>query len=127
MDYYRGPNPHGTPMPNSGPSGCGPGMFAPSAAPVQAPQRYFNANPSHYSQSLSPSQRSSDRSQGSLERTKRRGKNLRKQGTLSQGSAYSSQNYMQQLMSQESYTAFDDFGLTSQESQTQNTQNTQDL
>lgn len=80
-----------------------------------------------YSQSLSPSQRSSDRSQGSLERTsKRRGKNLRKQGTLSQGSAYSSQNYMQNLMSQESYTAFDDFGLTSQESQSQ-TQNTQDL
>jgi len=126
MDYYRGPNPHGAPMPNGGPSGCGPGMVAPSAAPVQAPQRYFNANPSIYSQSLSPSQRSSDRSQGSLERTKRRGKNLRKQGTMSQGSAYSSQNYMQNLMSQESYTAFDDFGLTSQESQSQ-TQNTQDL
>jgi len=61
---------------------------------------------------------------------KRKGKNLRKQGTgtLSQGSAYSnSQNYTQNMMSQESYTAFDDFGgLTSQESQSQ-TQNTQDL
>merc|ERR1719282_1574244 len=101
-------------------------MVAPPATAVQAPTRNFSG-PSMYSQSLSPSQRSSDRSQGSLERTgKRRGENLRKQGTLSQGSAYSSQNYMQNLMSQESYTAFDDFGLTSQESQSQ-TQNTQDL
>jgi len=125
MDYYRGPNPGGAP--GSGPSGgFQPGMVAPHTAPLQAPSKYFGG-PSMYSQSLSPSQRSSDRSQGSLERTgKRKNKNLRKQGTLSQGSAYSSQNYMQNLMSQESYTPFDDFGLTSQESQSQ-TQNTQDL
>uniref|UniRef100_A0A7S2PGC9 Upf1 domain-containing protein n=1 Tax=Zooxanthella nutricula TaxID=1333877 RepID=A0A7S2PGC9_9DINO len=135
MDYYRGPGasaasmgPPG-PMPNGGPGlgGFGPGMVAPPSAPVQAPQRYFQPNPAMYSQSsLSPSQRSSDRSQGSLERNRRRGKNLRKPGTMSQGSAYSSQNNMQNMMSQESYTAFDDFGLTSQESQSQ-TQNTQDL
>jgi len=125
MDYYRGPNPGGAP--GSGPSGgFQPGMVAPHSAPLQAPSKYFGG-PSMYSQSLSPSQRSSDRSQGSLERTgKRKNKNLRKQGALSQGSAYSSQNYMQNLMSQESYTPFDDFGLTSQESQSQ-TQNTQDL
>lgn len=81
-----------------------------------------------YSQTLSGSQRSSDRSQGSLDRTnKRKGKNLRRHGTQSQGSAYSSQTpHMQNLMSQESYTAFDDFGLTSQDSHSQ-TQNTQDL
>jgi len=124
MDYYRGPSP---PYPSAGMGpGPSPGLTPPPNAAMQAPTRYFGG-PSMYSQSLSPSQRSSDRSQGSLERTsKRRGKNLRKQGTLSQGSAYSSQNYMQNLMSQESYTAFDDFGLTSQESQSQ-TQNTQDL
>jgi len=127
MDYYRGPSAQQGMMPG-GSASYGPGFVAPPSAPVQAPQRYFNnQGPSMYSQSLSASQRSSDRSQGSLERTaKRRGKNLRKQpGTLSQGSAYSG-HPMNNLMSQESYTAFDDFGLTSQESQSQ-TQNTQDL
>lgn len=123
MDYYRGP---GGPGPSNG---HGPGMVAQSSGPIQAPGKYFNG-PSMYSQSqsLTPSQRSSDRSQTSMDRAnKRKGKNLRKQGTLSQGSAYSSQNYTQNMMSQESYTAFDDFGgLTSQESQSQ-TQNTQDL
>merc|ERR1712113_1041285 len=101
----------------------GPGMVAPPSAPMQAPGKYFSG-PSLYSQSLSASQRSSDKSQGSMDRSKRRGKNVRKPG-MSQGSAFSSQNYGN-LMSQESYTAFDDFGLTSQESQSQ-TQNTQDL
>jgi regulator of nonsense transcripts 1 len=120
MDYYRGPAQQQQQQ-QANPQG--PGFVATPSGPVQAPPRYFNG-PSMNSQSLSHSQRSSDRSQGSLERAgKRRGKNLRKQGgTLSQGSAYSSQNYAQNLMSQESYTAFDDFGLTSQESQTQNTQ-----
>lgn len=124
MDYYRGP----AAMPAGYPGGgAGPGMMPPPQT-TQAPARYFSG-PSMYSQSLSASQRSSDRSQGSLERTQkpRKGKHLRRQGgTPSQGSAYSSQNYMQNLMSQESYTAFDDLGLTSQESQSQ-TQNTQDL
>jgi len=127
MDYYRGPNNANEP-PAPGPTAfpAGPGMVAPAAAPVQAPTRYFSG-PSMYSQSLTPSQRSSDRSQVSLDRKKRTGKNLRRQGgTASQGSAYdSSQNYMQNLMSQESYTAFDDFGISG-ESQSQ-TQNTQDL
>jgi regulator of nonsense transcripts 1 len=130
MDYYRGPGPgmNGAPAPGPTSFPAGPGMVAPAAAPVQAPPRYFSG-PSMYSQSLSPSQRSSDRSQGSQRRTgERKGKNLRRQGgSMSQGSAYdSSQNYMQNLMSQESYTAFDDYGMTSQGSQSQ-TQNTQDL
>lgn len=121
MDYYRGPA-------ASSSNGYGPGMVAQSLGPVQAPSKYFNG-PSMYSQSasLTPSQRSSDRSQGSMDR-KKKGKNLRKQGGLSQGSAYSSPNYTQNIMSQESYTAFDDgyHNLTSQESRSQ-TQNTQDL
>lgn len=121
MDYYRGPA-------ASSSNGHGPGMVAQSLGPVQAPSKYFNG-PSMYSQSasLTPSQRSSDRSQGSMDR-KKKGKNLRKQGGLSQGSAYSSPNYTQNIMSQESYTAFDDgyHNLTSQESRSQ-TQNTQDL
>mmetsp|Transcript_44279 Transcript_44279/g.96215 ORF Transcript_44279/g.96215 Transcript_44279/m.96215 type:complete len:1084 (-) Transcript_44279:275-3526(-) len=120
MDYYRGP------FAGAGPPGPvpGPGRVPPPNAAMQAPPRYFNG-PSMHSQSLSASQRSSDRSQASLERaSKRKGKNLRRQGgTESQGSAYS---HMHNLMSQESYTAFDDFGLTSQESQSQS-QNTQDL
>jgi regulator of nonsense transcripts 1 len=129
MDYYRGPSQHGGPPGNQD---AGPSMamqhMPPPDQTMHAPNRYFQG-PSMYSQSLSASQRSSDRSQGSLERTgkKRQGKNLRKQGaSQSQGSAFGSQNYMQNLMSQESYTAFDDFQLTSQESQSQ-TQNTQDL
>jgi len=125
MDYYRGPNNANEP-PAPGPTAfpAGPGMVAPASSPVQAPTRYFSG-PSMYSQSLTPSQRSSDRSQGSVDRSKRKGKNLRRQGgTMSQGSAYdSSQNYMQNLMSQESYTAFDDFGMSGgSQSQTQNTQ-----
>jgi hypothetical protein len=126
MDYYRGPNgPNELPAPGPTSFPAGPGMVAPAAAPVQAPTRYFSG-PSMYSQSLTPSQRSSDRSQGSLDRSRtRKGKNLRRQGgTMSQGSAYdSSQNYMQNLLSQESYTAFDDFGMSGgSQSQTQNTQ-----
>mmetsp|Transcript_159156 Transcript_159156/g.510484 ORF Transcript_159156/g.510484 Transcript_159156/m.510484 type:complete len:1087 (+) Transcript_159156:58-3318(+) len=133
MDYYRGPGPSsGPPMSGggggAGPSSYGPGMVAPPPAPVQAPQRYFNANPGFSQSSGQASQSSRERSQGSVERTKRRGKNLRKPGQTSQGegSAYSRQNSLQSLLSHESYTAFDDFGLTSQESQSQ-TQNTQDL
>jgi len=124
MDYYRGPPQYGgppgqMPMYPSGPQ---------ADQTMQAPARYFQG-PSVYSQSLSASQRSSDRSQGSLDRTDkkvRRGKNLRNTGSQSQGSAFGSQNQMGNMMSQESYTAFDDFQLTSQESQSQ-TQNTQDL
>eukprot|EP00927_Polykrikos_kofoidii_P043384 TRINITY_DN3745_c0_g2_i1.p1 TRINITY_DN3745_c0_g2~~TRINITY_DN3745_c0_g2_i1.p1 ORF type:complete len:1105 (-),score=144.07 TRINITY_DN3745_c0_g2_i1:387-3374(-) len=103
-------------------------LMPPSNTATQAPARYFGPPAGGSSQSLSSSQRSSERSEGSLDRAnKRRGKNLRKQaGTISQGSAFSSQNYMQNLMSQESYTAFDDFGLTSQDSHSM-TQNTQDL
>jgi len=127
MDYYRGPGGgggKGDPEPSNG-YGSGPGSVAQSSAPMQAPSKYFNG-PSMYSQSqsLTPSQRSSDRSQASVDRMKKKGKNLRKTGgaTMSQGSAYS-----QNMMSQDSYTAFDDYGgLTSQESQSQ-TQNTQDL
>lgn len=122
MDYYRGP------AASSSSNGFGPGMVAQSSGPVQAPSKYFNG-PAMYSQSasLTPSQRSSDRSQGSMDR-KKKGKNLRKQGGMSQGSAYSSPNYTQNIMSQESYTAFDDgyHNMTSQESRSQ-TQNTQDL
>mmetsp|Transcript_50845 Transcript_50845/g.135731 ORF Transcript_50845/g.135731 Transcript_50845/m.135731 type:complete len:1079 (-) Transcript_50845:507-3743(-) len=128
MDYYRGPYPGAAPhsAAPAGPPMMPPHGATPPDATLHAPARYFQG-PSMYSQSLSASQRSTDRSQGSVERTgKRRGKNLRKHGSQSQGSAYSSQNYMQNLMSQESYTAFDEFGLTSQESQSQ-TQNTQDL
>mmetsp|Transcript_33782 Transcript_33782/g.93340 ORF Transcript_33782/g.93340 Transcript_33782/m.93340 type:complete len:1076 (-) Transcript_33782:467-3694(-) len=122
MDYFRGyPNNAVPPNPNQA------GLMPPTNSAMQAPSKYFGVPSSgSQSQSFSASQRSSDRSQGSLDRAKRKGKNLRKQGTLSQGSAYSSQNYMQNLMSQESYTAFDDFGLTSQDSQSQ-TPNTQDL
>jgi len=125
MDYYRGPSGYGNGPPPPGANMPMQPNMPPPDSTMHAPARYFQ-NPSMYSQSLTPSQRSSDRSQGSLERTKRRGKNLRKHGSQSQGSAYSSQNYMQNLMSQESYTAFDDFQLTSQESQS-HTQNTQDL
>jgi len=128
MDYYRGPNgPNESNQPPApGPTAfpAGPGMVAPAAAPVQAPTRYFSG-PSMYSQSLTPSQRSSDRSQGSVDKKLRKGKNLRRPGgSMSQGSAYdSSQNYMQNMMSQESYTAFDDFGMSGgSQSQTQNTQ-----
>mmetsp|Transcript_30769 Transcript_30769/g.65143 ORF Transcript_30769/g.65143 Transcript_30769/m.65143 type:complete len:1081 (-) Transcript_30769:323-3565(-) len=139
MDYYRGPS--GSASASAGPSssmglngmngassssGFGPGMVAPNSAPMQAPQRYFNANGGMFSQSASASQRSNDRSQGSMDRLKRKSKNLRKQGQTSQGSAYSRQNSLQSLLSHESYTAFDDYGLTSQGSQSQ-TQNTQDL
>jgi len=124
MDYYRGPYPQG-----GAPGMPLPGHLPPSDAAMHAPNRYFQSpGNSMYSQSMSASQRSSDRSQASQDRGgKRKGKNLRKQGAQSQGSVFSSsQHYMQGLMSQESYTAFDDFGLTSQESQSQ-TQNTQDL
>eukprot|EP00929_Paragymnodinium_shiwhaense_P006777 TRINITY_DN110736_c0_g1_i1.p1 TRINITY_DN110736_c0_g1~~TRINITY_DN110736_c0_g1_i1.p1 ORF type:complete len:1081 (+),score=275.32 TRINITY_DN110736_c0_g1_i1:128-3370(+) len=127
MDYYRGPPGPGMGGP-MGPLPGNAGLMPPPMAATQAPGRYFGG-PGMGSQ-MSASQRSSDRSQGSMDRRggqRKSGKNVRKQpGTLSQGSAYSSQNYMQNLMSQESYTAFDDFGLTSQDSQSQ-TQNTQDL
>jgi len=123
MDYYRGSGGNVPPAPPP------PQHSIPQQSGVMhAPNRYFQG-PAMYSQSLSASQKSSDPSQGSVERVgRRKGKNLRRQGgePLSQSSVYSSQNYMQNLMSQESYTAFDDFGLTSQESPSQ-TQNTQDL
>jgi regulator of nonsense transcripts 1 len=125
MDYYRGPSQYG-----NGPGPGGPGMAMGMHAPppdqtMHAPPRYFQG-PSTFNQPLSASQRSSNRSQDSVERTnkdKRRGKNLRKQGTQSQGSGYGG---MGNMMSQESYTAFDDFQLTSQ-SQSQTQDNTQDL
>jgi len=126
MDYYRGPPQYG-----GAPGGMPPAMqMPPPDQTMHAPARYFQG-PAMYSQPLSSSQRSSDRSQGSLERTKKtrgRDKNLRRQGvSQSQNSAVSnSQGYMQNLMSQESYTAFDDFQLTSQ-SQSQTQDNTQDL
>eukprot|EP00747_Dinoflagellata_sp_TGD_P013967 gnl/TRDRNA2_/TRDRNA2_123056_c2_seq1.p1 gnl/TRDRNA2_/TRDRNA2_123056_c2~~gnl/TRDRNA2_/TRDRNA2_123056_c2_seq1.p1 ORF type:complete len:427 (+),score=81.27 gnl/TRDRNA2_/TRDRNA2_123056_c2_seq1:3-1283(+) len=122
MDYYRGPMGGGGPSNHKIPHGMG------QADPVMhAPNRYFDG-PSMYNEGRHHSQLSSDRSQNSQDRTsKRRGKNLRQHASPSQGSSYSQQNYMQNLMSQESYTAFDDFGgLTSQESQSQ-TQNTQDM
>jgi len=125
MDYYRGPNSNG-PRPGGRPGGPpGPPVHHGGAdASMQAPQRYFTNGPPMGSSG--PSQRSSERSQSSQERTaKRKGKNLRQQQSPSQGSAYS-QNFMHNLMSQESYTAFDDMNMTSQESQSQ-TQNTQDL
>merc|ERR1712187_697390 len=109
MDYYRGPPQNGF-------------MGPPPSHAMQAPSKYFGG-PLGPGSSLGPSQRSNDRSQNSMDRAKRKGKNLRKQGSASQGSVYSSsQGYMQNLMSQESYTAFDDFGMTSQDSHSQNTQ-----
>lgn len=121
MDYYRGPSNGGF---GPGPSAANAGLLPPSSSAVQAPGKYFGGP--GLSQPLSQSQRT-DRSQGSVDRMKRKSKNLRKpgqEGTLSQGSAFSSQNpYATNLMSQESYTAFDDFGMTSQgDSQAQNTQ-----
>jgi len=129
MDYYRGPPQYGGPsIPPGGPQPAMQMHAPPPDQTMHAPARYFQG-PSMNSQSLGASQRSSDRSQGSVERAgkPKRGKNLRKHGTQSQASAFdqsqNSQGYMQNLMSQESYTAFDDFQLTSQEeSQTQNTQ-----
>eukprot|EP00928_Gymnodinium_smaydae_P007599 TRINITY_DN12722_c0_g1_i1.p1 TRINITY_DN12722_c0_g1~~TRINITY_DN12722_c0_g1_i1.p1 ORF type:complete len:1127 (+),score=208.53 TRINITY_DN12722_c0_g1_i1:492-3383(+) len=130
MDYYRGPG--GGPGGNGGPPPMpGGGMMPPTNSAVQAPGRYFGAMPGagSASQGLGASQRSSDRSQGSVDRTKRKGRNLRRpgqDGTLSQGSSqgpYGGQN----MMSQESFTAFDDFGHhSSQDSQSQS-QNLQDL
>merc|ERR1711933_42313 len=120
MDYFRGP------YPNAGISPQQQALMAPPSHTMQAPTRYFGGPLGSQSNSMGASQRSNDRSQNSMDRTKRKGKNLRKQGTYSQGSMESSsQNYMQSMMSQESYTAFDDFGM-SQDSQSQ-TQNTQDL
>ncbi|CAE7608530.1 UPF1 [Symbiodinium natans] len=100
MDYYRGSGGSAA----SGTNGMGPGMMAQSMAPVQAPSKYFNG-PSMYSQSgsLSASQRS-ERSQASMDRSKRKGKNLRKQGggtSQSQGSAYSSSGFGESMMSQD--------------------------
>jgi regulator of nonsense transcripts 1 len=132
MDYHRGSGQAAGPGHTHG-GGGGSSMnhmtslMPPPNTATQAPARYFGPAVGAGSQSMSSSQRS-ERTEGSMERTsKRRGKNLRKhEGTISQGSAFSSQNCMQNLMSQESYTAFDDFGLTSQDSQS-TTQNTQDL
>jgi len=135
MDYYRGPNQNQNNQYGNQPAGGFQNQqqaqyqCPPPDQTMHAPARYFQG-PGINSQSLSASQRSSDRSQGSVERTKpRKGKNLRKHGTQSQNSAGNSQGYMQNLMSQESYTAFDDFQMTSQsqEGSQSQTQNTQDL
>jgi len=124
MDYYRGPPPAGGGGPMNAPMQQ---HLPPPDQTMHAPARYFQ-NQSMQSQSITPSQRSSDRSQGSVERPSKpkRTKGLRKHGTQSQDSHARDSQDMQNLMSQESYTAFDDFQLTSQ-SQSQTQDNTQDL
>lgn len=85
---------------------------------MHAPNRYFGGNMPPPPPPGGPSQSSHG---GDRDRKARKGKNLRQQATPSQGSG--SQNFTQQIgMSQDSYTAFDDFGLTESQSQSQYSQ-----